>query len=221
MPVSPPRPSTSLSNLAQLNNRVKRRLPRPKPPTRLGSTSKTDASSKKRAGSRDGALGASTGTGKAPLRIVRSATSGPLQPRAALQSPWEKYEKIYNVEIGSPVEVAVRKSPPVELVHVRTFTTQAAAETLHKYRQLQHRNIVTAVEAFTTDTGLYIILEYMPLSLEQIVRSPAYPDERQLVAILGQPLLRGYQVQHCRSSRTSPTGIATLLRVEGGHSSRI
>jgi serine/threonine protein kinase len=156
----------------------------------LGSTPKTDASSKKRAGSREGALDASTGTEKASSRTVRSATSGPLQLRAAWESPWEKYEKIYNVELGGPVEVAVRKAPPVELVHVRAFATQAAAKMLHVYRQLQHRNIVTALEAFTTDNGLYIVLEHMPLSLERIVRSPAYPDERQLAAILGQVSFR-------------------------------
>ena len=40
-----------------------------------------------------------------------------------------------------------------------------------------------ALEAFTTDTSLYIILEHMPISLDQIVRSPAYPDDRQLAAI--------------------------------------
>jgi hypothetical protein len=154
----------------------------------LGSTPKSDASSKKSAGSRD--LDASTGTEKAPSRTVRSATSGPLQLRAAWESPWGKYEKIYDVELGGPVEVAIRKAPPVELVHVRAFATQAAAKTLHVYRQLQHRNIVTALEAFTTDNGLYIVLEYMPLSLERIVRSPAYPDERQLAAILGQVSFR-------------------------------
>jgi serine/threonine protein kinase len=152
----------------------------------LGSTPKTDASGKKRACSREDALDALTRTEKAPSRAARSATSGPLQLRAAWESPWEKFEKIYTVELGGPVEVAVRKAPPVELVHVRAFTTQAAPETLHVYRQLQHQNIVTALEAFTTDNGLYIVLEYMPLSLEPIVRSPAYPDERQLAAILGQ-----------------------------------
>jgi len=156
----------------------------------LGSTPKTDASSKKRAGSREGTLDTSTGTEKAQSRTVRSATSGPLQLRTAWESPWEKYEKIYDVELGGPVEVAVRKAPPVELVHVRAFATQAAAKTLHVYRQLQHRNIVTALEAFTTDNSLYIVLEHMPLSLERIVRSPAYPDERQLAAILGQVSFR-------------------------------
>jgi hypothetical protein len=156
----------------------------------LGSTPKADTSSKKRAGSQEGASDASTGTEKALTRTVQPAASGPLQLRAAWESPWEKYEKVYNVELGGPVEAALRKGPPVKLVHVRAFPTQAAAKTLHVYRQLQHRNIVTALEAFTTDDALYIVLEHMPLSLEQIVRSPAYPDERQLAAILGQVSFR-------------------------------
>jgi hypothetical protein len=88
------------------------------------------------------------------------------------------------------VEVAIRKASPVELVHVRAFATQAAPKTLHVHRQLQHRNIVTALDAFTADNGLYIVLEHMPLSLKRIVRSPAYPDERQLAAILGQVSFR-------------------------------
>ena len=74
--------------------------------------------------------------------------------------------------------MAVRKAPSVELVYVRVFKTQAAAKTLHLFRQLQHRNIVAAFKAFITDSGLYIVLEHMPLSLKRIVRSPAYPDKR-------------------------------------------
>ncbi|KAH7305373.1 kinase-like domain-containing protein [Rhexocercosporidium sp. MPI-PUGE-AT-0058] len=102
------------------------------------------------------------------------------------ESPWKTYEKIYDVELGGLVAVAVRKAGPVELVHVRAFETQAATKTLYVYRQLQHQNIVTALEAFTTDDSLYIVVEHMPISLEQIVRSPAYPNERQLAAILSQ-----------------------------------
>lgn len=152
----------------------------------LGSTPKSGVSSKKGAGSLVGALDTTTEKGRVQSKAVRSATSGPLQLRSAWESPWEKYEKIYDVELGGPVEVAVRKAPHVELVHVRAFAIQATAKTLHLFRQLQHRNIVTALEAFTTDSSLYIVLEHMPLSLERIIRSPAYPDERQLAAILGQ-----------------------------------
>jgi hypothetical protein len=132
----------------------------------LGSTPKSGVSSKKGAGSLVGALDTTTEKGRVQSKAVRSATSGPLQLRSAWESPWGKYEKIYDVELGGPVEVAVRKAPPVELVHVRAFAIQATAKTLHLFRQLQHRNIVTALEAFTTDSSLYIVLEHMPLSLE-------------------------------------------------------
>ena len=88
------------------------------------------------------------------------------------------------------MEVAIRKAPPVKLVNIRAFSTEASVKTLHVFLQLQHPNIVTALEAFTTDNGLYIALEHMPVSLEQIVRSPAYPDERQLAAILRQVSFR-------------------------------
>ena len=81
--------------------------------------------------------------------------------------------------------MAIRKASPVELVHVRAFTTEASAKTLHLFRQLQHQNIVTAIKAFTTDNGLYIVLEYIPVSLKRIIRSLAYPNERELAAILG------------------------------------
>ncbi|PVH71509.1 hypothetical protein DL98DRAFT_435014, partial [Cadophora sp. DSE1049] len=47
-----------------------------------------------------------------------------------------------------------------------------------------HPNIVTALKAFTTNSGFYIVLEHMPLFFEPIVRSPAYPDARQLAQII-------------------------------------
>ena len=128
--------------------------------------------------------------GKGTIEDSQICDEWPLQLRAAWESPWGKYEGVYDVELGGTVEVAARKASPVELVHVRAFSTEAPAKKLHLFRQLRHQNIVTAVEAFTTDNGLYIFLEHMPVSLERIVRSPAYPDERQLAAILGQVSFR-------------------------------
>lgn len=154
----------------------------------LGDTSiiNRDVSSKKRARSPSDDGGSNITNSTVQSTAARPATSGPVLVRVALQSPWQKYEKAYGIEIGGPVEVAVRKLPPVKLVDVRAFSSDASAKTLHMFRQLQHPNLVTALEAFTTDSGLYVVLEHMPISLEQIVRSPAYPDERQLAAILGQ-----------------------------------
>jgi len=153
-------------------------------------TPKGDASSKTATPSLADTPDAVTRTGKAESRTVRPATSGPLQLRAAWESPWEKYEKVYNVELGGTVEVAIRKASFVELVHVRAFLTEVFVKTLYLFRQLQYQNIVTALEVFTIDNGLYTVLEYMPVFLERIVRLSVYPDERQLVAILGQVCFR-------------------------------
>ncbi|KAH7111360.1 kinase-like domain-containing protein, partial [Dendryphion nanum] len=104
------------------------------------------------------------------------------------ESPWTKYEEVFDVELGELVKVAIQNAPTTKLVSVRVFPAPAAEKTLHMYRRVQHQNIVAALDAFTTDDGLYVVLEHMPLTLEWIVRSPAYPNERQLAAILGQIL---------------------------------
>jgi hypothetical protein len=93
-------------------------------------------------------LNAPPETGKARSRPDRSAMTGSLRLRAAWESPWKKYEKIYDLELGGPVEVAVQKAPPVKLVHVRAFPKLAAEKTLHMFRQIQDRNIVAALERF-------------------------------------------------------------------------
>ena len=114
--------------------------------------------------------------------MVKSA----LQLRTRREAPWNQYEKIYEVELAGSVAVAVRKSSPAELVHIRTFAKVEGEKALYMFKHLQHQNIVTALDAFATDDGLYVVLERMPVSLEQVVASPAYPNEHQLAAIIGQ-----------------------------------
>ena len=135
-------------------------------------------------------------TSKKTSRLDRIQATEPLRPKAANESPWKYYEKIYDLELAGRVEVAVRKADPIELVHVRTFTNPGAEKALHRYQHIQHGNIVTALDAFTTDTGLYLVLEAMPISLERIVQSPACPNEGQLAAIIGQ--VRSYYPQKAR-----------------------
>jgi hypothetical protein len=127
-----------------------------------------------------------TARGKGKQRMGNSATVASLPLRTAWESPWEKYTKEYDLNLGGPVVVSVRKAPPVELVQVRAFPTLMAEKTLHMFRHIQHNKIVTALDAFTTDDFLYVVLEHMPVTLEHIIGCPAYPDERQLGAILGQ-----------------------------------
>lgn len=65
----------------------------------LGSTPKSDASSKTGARSLANKSDAITRDEKVQSRTVKSATSGPLQLRAPWESPWVRYERIYDVEL--------------------------------------------------------------------------------------------------------------------------
>ena len=125
-------------------------------------------------------------TGETTSWSATALEAGALRLRAVWESPWKRYKKIYDRELAGSVEVAVRREDPIELVHVRKLQRPGSEKTLHMFRKLQHDNIVAALEAFTTDDSHYVVLEAMAISLERIVKSPAYPDERQLAAIFGQ-----------------------------------
>lgn len=146
-----------------------------------------NALGKKRAGrSGEGEFDTGIESDKETSKPDGSLTANPSRLRTAWESPWKRYQKIYDRELAGPTEVAVRREQPVELVHVRKFQKPGSEKVLLMVRKLQHCNIVAALDVFTTDDALYIVLEPMSISLEEIVRSPAYPEERQLAAILGQ-----------------------------------
>jgi len=155
-----------------------------------------------------------TARGKGKPRMGKSATGGPLPLRTAWESPWERYTKEYDLNLGGPVVVSVRVAPPVELVHVRAFPTSTAEKTLHMFRHIQHNKIVTAIDAFITDDFLYVVLEHMPVTLEHIVGCPAYPDDRQLGAILGQVGFRNSLI-HEHALMMAGTGRYGLHRIGG------
>ncbi|KFZ13089.1 hypothetical protein V502_06774, partial [Pseudogymnoascus sp. VKM F-4520 (FW-2644)] len=115
-----------------------------------------------------------------PRRFEASA-----EPPALFRSP-EIYEKVINLDLNGPVTVAQGKARHAGLVAVRAFPFAAAKKALYMHGRVRHSNIVEALDAFTTETSLYIVLEHMPISLYQIVESAKYPTEPELAAILRQ-----------------------------------
>jgi hypothetical protein len=97
------------------------------------STPKGDASSKKRARSAADTSDVTTRTGKAQPRTIESAMSGLLWLRETWELLWERYEKVYDIELGGPVKVAIRKASSVKLVYIRAFLTEASAKTLYVF----------------------------------------------------------------------------------------
>lgn len=137
-------------------------------------------------------------TSKVSSKTDEPRVTGAVKLRTAWESPWEQYEKVYDLELAGAVEVAVRKKAPVHLVHVRRFSNAESEKVLHRFRQLLHPNIVVALDVFMNNDGLYVVLEHMSIALERIVTSPAYPTEQQLAAILGQ--VSGVHLAECISS---------------------
>ncbi|KFY50099.1 hypothetical protein V495_00354 [Pseudogymnoascus sp. VKM F-4514 (FW-929)] len=115
--------------------------------------------------------------------ISESGTSSFTNIIARQESPWETYKKHFDLDLNSPVTVAQGKAG---LVAVREFSVAAAEKALYMHGRVRHSNIVEALDAFTTETSFYIVLEHMPISLYQIVESAKYPTEPELAAILRQ-----------------------------------
>jgi hypothetical protein len=106
--------------------------------------------------------------------------------KARNESPWESYEEILDLNLDGAVTVAQRKAPHSGLVAIRVFPSVDAEKALYRHQHVKHDHIVSVLDAFTTEASLYIVLEHLPISLEQIVEGAKYPTEWQLAAILKQ-----------------------------------
>ncbi|KAL4766962.1 hypothetical protein BDW60DRAFT_212445 [Aspergillus nidulans var. acristatus] len=117
--------------------------------------------------------------------LVSSVTNTP--PRLPVQdgSPWKRYRSLYKENIGVPVTVVIHEEHPQNLLVIRTYD-QSRVSVSQALRAAPHENIITVQEAFKHDGEIYLLHEYLPLSLDRIVGSPIYPDEVQLASILGQ-----------------------------------
>jgi hypothetical protein len=133
----------------------------------------------------DGSHTTDAGVSKLP-KIHESEAKAPRDFRTRKGSPWEIYERVFDLNLNGPVTVAQRKAPLSGLVAVRAFPVKAAEKVLYMCHRVRHDNIVEVLDAFTTEKAFYIVTEHMPISLEQVVDSTKYPTERQLAAILRQ-----------------------------------
>jgi hypothetical protein len=155
----------------------------------------TNKSNRKRARSPQGDT-VDTTDGLRPPKLSTIAESGIRAHELSIkrESPWDSYERVYDRELGGPVTVATRNTPPSKLVIIRQFPGPSAEKTLYMFRQIQHNNFIAALGVFMTQETFYVVLEHLPVSLEQMVNSPAYPNELQLAAMVGQ-------VSSCRYTR--------------------
>lgn len=143
-------------------------------------------------------------TGLKDLTLVEAAKSGVRAHeyiRTKYSSPWEDYEKCWDLRLGvkdwitvaerrgaqsNAVAVKSRPNDPLsKLVLVKRFEGPSVEENVRKLQQVQHTNIVSALEVFRFERTSYVVFEYMAYSISYIAGNPRL-DEIRLSAILGQ-----------------------------------
>ncbi|KAJ5875190.1 uncharacterized protein N7473_012537, partial [Penicillium subrubescens] len=97
------------------------------------------------------------------------------------------FEKIYECDLAGQAVVVAKKSRPNRLYFLRTFPgDDELDELLHRLLFTEHENIASTTDSFATTEGLFIIGDFMPLTLGHIVACRHYPDKEQLNAIMTQ-----------------------------------
>lgn len=102
------------------------------------------------------------------------------------ESPWTTLEGRFTCDLAGPVSIAVHRTDPSRILAVRAFSKKNAGKLLQILQQSQHSNIHFAREIFNHNGVMYAIVDDLPLTLENLVASDAYPSELQLASILAQ-----------------------------------
>jgi hypothetical protein len=160
-----------------------------KGPKRKGDSSEAKLSKKGRKVTLD------TTNGPNELQLMKAAKAGTsvLNYRETkYESPWKRLQKIYKLQLNSFVTMAIRPALSHKLVNIKSFSGPDATKKVNILRSIRHKNFNTFLsECFIFENCHYIVLEYTTISLAYIVKSPMYPTEYQLVAILRQVNLKG------------------------------
>jgi hypothetical protein len=101
---------------------------------------------------------------------------------------WDKYDKVYEVDLMGTVTVAERRPPSSGLVMERQVSTIELDRKAKLFRQLRGQYFLTCFEMFGSRPLADLVFEYMDLSLLQILGAPLFPAEKHIVAIAAQVL---------------------------------
>lgn len=120
------------------------------------------------------------------LRLPPIAEAGGLSLLIEDRSPWDLYRTYFECELAGTVYICESRREASDLVAVRSYKSSDGELMLKKYRQLRHVNVLTAMECFRYQEIYYFVVEDLPISLEHVVASDAFPTESQLGCILRQ-----------------------------------
>lgn len=101
-------------------------------------------------------------------------------------SPWETYKPIFTCDLAGAVSICEHRRLGSKVVAIRSSLRTDREDSLHKYTRFDHFNIISASKCFKDNRVNHFIIDDLPISLEHLVASDAYPSEVQLASILKQ-----------------------------------
>lgn len=125
-----------------------------------------------------------------PLKLPTIVESGKLGPSVQNCDPWDIYKIIFTCDLAGQVTISENRHQGSKVVAIRTSAKTNGDDLLKKYKCLHHTNIISASECFKNDGLFHFIVEDLPVTLEHLVASDAYPSEVQLASILKQVSFR-------------------------------
>ena len=129
---------------------------------------------------------ANVGERSVPVGSVPPSEREQWSGRIKHESPWKTYERGYDLKLESFVKVAVRKAPQHGKVAIKEFAGPDGTRKVDMLRRVRHERFVQVLEVFEFEKVYHVVFEHVFVTLREVVRSAAYPTERQLAAILGQ-----------------------------------
>lgn len=114
-------------------------------------------------------------------------------PKIILESPWDHYQQVFELRLGSFVIVVSRRATH-DLFTMKRFQ---GADEVRMLQSLGHRNLHQMLECFSLGDTYFAVFGYEPISLAHIACSPPFLTELQLAAIVGQVSIIIWSVIPC------------------------
>ncbi|CZS99517.1 uncharacterized protein RAG0_07883 [Rhynchosporium agropyri] len=98
-----------------------------------------------------------------------------------VESPWDSYISLRQLERGGQVTVAYTRHVPVRLVAVKELLSDSFVE----LRKCQHENLLAIMEVYRFQGVFFVITDYTATTLKQVIAIPLPLEELHGVVLTG------------------------------------
>ena len=113
-------------------------------------------------------------------------------PPVRVESPWNLYISLRQLERGGQVTVAYTRKTPVQMVVVK----ELLSDNFMELRKCQHDNLLTILEIYLFQGIYFVITDYTAVTLKQVIAIPLPLEELHVSATCRQVLPLSTKFRH-------------------------